>query len=62
MQHVRPGQNVAATRGAMSDAEGGLAQVAAQPIAVPAGVAPMPGSVEAVSRVAQSTLSIHAVR
>jgi membrane fusion protein, multidrug efflux system len=36
MQHVRPGQSVAATRVAMSDAAGGLTQVAAQPSAAPA--------------------------
>ena len=33
LQHVRPGQSVAATRVAMSDSAGGLAQVAAQPSA-----------------------------
>src|SRR5271169_1339270 len=39
LQHVRPGQSVAATRVAMSDAAGGLSQVAAQPSAQPADVA-----------------------
>jgi multidrug efflux system membrane fusion protein len=36
LQHVRPGQTVAATRVAMSDVAGGLTQVAAQPVAAPA--------------------------
>ena len=53
MQHVRPGQSVAATRVAMSDAAGGLTQVAAQPVAGPA---------SAVSRVAQATVALHIVR
>lgn len=39
LQHVRPGQSVAATRVAMSDAGSGLTQVAAQPSAVPTSTA-----------------------
>jgi len=42
LQHVRPGQSVAATRVAMSDAAGGLTQVAAQPSVQPP-VAAQPG-------------------
>jgi multidrug efflux system membrane fusion protein len=52
LQHVRPGQSVAATRVAMRDTGGGLSQVAAQPAAHPA---------DAVSRVAQSTVALHVV-
>ena len=64
LQHVRPGQSVAATRVAMSDVAGGLTQVAAQPIAGPANkgptdIAPAAGPVEAVSRLAQATVAVH---
>ena len=61
MQHVRPGQSVAATHVAMSDAAGGLTQVAAQPVAGPAS-APQAASSDAVSRVAQATVALHIVR
>ncbi len=50
LQHVRPGQSVAATRVAMSDAAGGLTQVAAQPPAA-----------DRLSRVAQATTAVHLV-
>jgi membrane fusion protein, multidrug efflux system len=64
LQHVRPGQSVAATRVAMSDAAGGLTQVAAQPIAGPADkgptdMAPAASPAEAVSRLAQATVAVH---
>jgi membrane fusion protein, multidrug efflux system len=49
MQHVRPGQSVAATHVAMTDAAGGLTQVAAQPMAAPASLA-------------QATVALHVVR
>jgi multidrug efflux system membrane fusion protein len=67
LQHVRPGQNVAPTRVAMSDAAGGLAQVAAQPSAGPAGAdpasaAPAASPVDAASRLARATVSLHLVR
>jgi membrane fusion protein, multidrug efflux system len=48
LQHVRPGQSVAATRVAMSDAAGGLTQVAAQP-------GPQP-------HLAQAAVALHTVR
>jgi membrane fusion protein, multidrug efflux system len=51
LQHVRPGQSVAATRVAMSDSAGGLTQVAAQPAS----------SVDAVSRLAQAAVALHVV-
>jgi multidrug efflux system membrane fusion protein len=61
LQHVRPGQNVAATRVAMRDAAGGLTQVAAQPGAHPdAETAANP--VDAVSRLAQASVALHVVR
>jgi membrane fusion protein, multidrug efflux system len=60
LQHVRPGQSVAATRVAMSDAAGGLSQVAAQPSGQPANAAP-PAPADAVSRVAQTTVALHVV-
>jgi multidrug efflux system membrane fusion protein len=65
LQHVRPGQSVAATRVAMSDAAGGLTQVAAQPIAGPADkgptdVAPAASPAETFSRLAQATVAVHA--
>jgi multidrug efflux system membrane fusion protein len=55
LQHVRPGQSVAATRVAMSDAAGGLTQVAAQPsvqpqvAAQPAGVKPTKAEIAAAN-------------
>jgi membrane fusion protein, multidrug efflux system len=52
LQHVRPGQSVAATRVAMSDSAGGLTQVAAQPSASP---------VDGVSRMAQAAVTLHVV-
>jgi multidrug efflux system membrane fusion protein len=61
LQHVRPGQSVAATRVPMSDAAGGLTQVAAQPRAeavTPAAASP----VDAVSRLAQAAVALHVVR
>jgi membrane fusion protein, multidrug efflux system len=61
MQHVRPGQSVAATRVAMSDAAGGLTQVAAQPTPGPAKPAQAASS-DAVSRVAQASVALHIVR
>jgi len=63
LQHVRPGQAVAATRVAMSDAAGGLTQVAALPSVQPAGVATAASpAADAVSRVAQATVALHVVR
>ena len=59
LQHVRPGQSVAATRVAMSDVAGGLSQVAAQPGAQPASAAPPAPPADAVSRVAQTTVALH---
>jgi multidrug efflux system membrane fusion protein len=53
MQHVRPGQSVAATHVAMSDSESGLTQVASQPGAVPPG--------DSVSRLAQAAVALHVV-
>jgi membrane fusion protein, multidrug efflux system len=61
MQHVRPGQSVAATRVAMSDAAGGLTQVAAQPIAAPAS-ARTESAADAVSRLAQAAVALHVAR
>jgi len=61
LQHVRPGQSVAATRVAMSDAAGGLSQVAAQPSVQPANAAPPARPADAVSRVAQTTVALHVV-
>jgi membrane fusion protein, multidrug efflux system len=61
LQHVRPGQNVAPTRVAMSDVAEGLAQVAAQPS--PGTVSPTATSpVDGVSRLAQAAVALHAVR
>jgi multidrug efflux system membrane fusion protein len=54
MQHVRPGQSVEPTRVAMSDAADGLTQVAAQTSAA--------SPVDAVSRLAQASVALHAVR
>jgi multidrug efflux system membrane fusion protein len=61
LQHVRPGQSVAATRVAMSDVGGGLSQVAAQPNVQPANAAPPARPADAVSRVAQTTIALHVV-
>ena len=61
LQHVRPGQSVAATRVAMSDAAGGLTQVAAQPSAQPAGAATAASPADAVSRLAQTAVALHMV-
>jgi membrane fusion protein, multidrug efflux system len=55
MQHVRPGQSVAATRVSMSDAAGGLTQVAAN-----GAMAASP--TDAVSRLAQASVALHVVR
>jgi membrane fusion protein, multidrug efflux system len=60
LQHVRPGQSVAATRVAMSDAAGGLTQVAAQPSVQPPAAAGA-GPVDAVSRLAQAAVALHTV-
>jgi membrane fusion protein, multidrug efflux system len=61
LQHVRPGQSVAATRVTMSDAAGGLTQVAALPSATPsAAIAASP--VDAVSRLAQAAVALHVAR
>ncbi len=62
LQHVRPGQTVAATRVAMSDAAGGLTQVAANPSVQPASAASASSPADAVSRLAQATLALHVVR
>jgi len=62
LQHVRPGQSVAATRVAMSDVAGGLSQVAAQPSVQPANAAPPARPADAVSRVAQASVALHVVR
>jgi membrane fusion protein, multidrug efflux system len=53
LQHVRPGQSVAATRAAMNDGAGGLTQVAAQPSTATA---------DAVARLAQAAVALHGVR
>jgi multidrug efflux system membrane fusion protein len=55
MQHVRPGQTVDPTRVAMSDAAGGISQVAANG-------ATAASPVDAVSRLAQASVSLHVVR
>jgi multidrug efflux system membrane fusion protein len=55
MQHVRPGQSVAPTRVTMSDAAGGLTQVAAN-----GAMAASP--IDAVSRLAQAGVALHVVR
>ena len=62
LQHVRPGQSVAATRVPMSDAADGLTQVAALPIPEPASAPQAASPVDAVSRLAQATLALHVVR
>jgi membrane fusion protein, multidrug efflux system len=61
LQHVRPGQSVAATRVAMSDMAGGLSQVAAQPAAQPASAATAASPADAVSHLAQTTAALHVV-
>jgi multidrug efflux system membrane fusion protein len=61
LQHVRPGQSVAATRVAMRDVAGGLTQVAAQPSVPPAGAATAANPVDAVSRLAQASVALHVV-
>jgi len=60
LQHVRPGQSVAATRVAMSDAAA-LTQVAAQSSPNPASQAIATSPVDADSRLAQATLALHVV-
>ena len=62
LQHVRPGQSVAATRVAMSDADGGLTQVAAQPGVAPASAAAAANPLAAVSRLAQASVVLHVAR
>jgi membrane fusion protein, multidrug efflux system len=64
LQHVRPGQAVAATRVVMSDAAGGLTQVAAQPSVQPASASSASAATPAdsVSRLAQATVALHVVR
>ncbi len=62
LQHVRPGQSVAATRVAMRDAGGGLTQVAGQPSVAPASAATTASPVDAVSRLAQASVVLHVVR
>lgn len=61
LQHVRPGQSVAPTRVAMSDVAGGLTQVAAQTSGEPANLAMAASPVDAVSRLAQASVALHAV-
>ena len=61
LQHVRPGQSVAPTRVAMSDVSSGLSQVAAQPSPASA-ASPGTSPVDAVSRLAQAAVALHAVR
>jgi len=62
LQHVRPGQNVAATRVTMSDAAGGLTQVAALPHAEPLVAAVAPSPIVAVPRLAQAAVARHVAR
>ncbi|MGC1524070.1 MAG: hypothetical protein WA803_21200, partial [Steroidobacteraceae bacterium] len=62
LQHVRPGQSVAVTRVAMSDAGGGLTQVAAQPNAEPSRALQAASPIDAVSRLAQVAVALHVVR
>jgi multidrug efflux system membrane fusion protein len=69
LQHVRPGQSVAPTRIAMRDGADGLTQVAAQPNPPPANSAtanPAPAaspaaSIDAVSRLAQTGVTLQAI-
>jgi membrane fusion protein, multidrug efflux system len=62
LQHVRPGQSVAATRVSMSDAAGGLTQVAALPSVEPASQATAASPAHAATHLAQATVALHAVR
>jgi multidrug efflux system membrane fusion protein len=63
LQHVRPGQSVAATRVAMRDAAGGLTQVAGQPSGAPATAAAGPASpVDTIPRLAQASATLHVAR
>ena len=59
LQHVRPGQSVAATRVVMRDAADGLTQVAARPSVTPASAATAASPVEPVSRLARSSVALH---
>jgi membrane fusion protein, multidrug efflux system len=61
LQHVRPGQSVAATRVSMKE-DGGLTQVAALPSVEPASPATPASPVDGVSRLAQAVLALHVVR
>jgi multidrug efflux system membrane fusion protein len=61
LQHVRPGQAVAATRVPMSD-PAGLTQVASQPGAELANPPPASNPADAVSRLAQAAVALHVVR
>jgi multidrug efflux system membrane fusion protein len=61
LQHVRPGQSVAATHVTMNDAAG-LTQVAAQPSAEPTSAANTVSSVDAASRLARATIALHVGR
>jgi multidrug efflux system membrane fusion protein len=61
LQHVRPGQSVAATRVAISDAASGLAQVAADLSTAPASAATAVTPPDAVSRLAQARVALHVV-
>jgi membrane fusion protein, multidrug efflux system len=62
LQHVRPGQAVAATRVSMSDPAGGLTQVAALPSVDAANPATAANPADAVSRLAQAAVALHVVR
>jgi multidrug efflux system membrane fusion protein len=62
LQHVRPGQSVTATRIAMSDAAGGLTQVAAQPTVKATSPAMAESPTDAITHLAQTTLALHVVR
>jgi membrane fusion protein, multidrug efflux system len=63
LQHVRPGQSVAATRVSMSEAGGGLTQVAALASVEPAPAAVVAASpLDAVARLAQAAVAVHVVR
>jgi multidrug efflux system membrane fusion protein len=62
LQHVRPGQSVAATRVAMRDIAGGLSQVAAQPGAQPPSAPAAAHPIDAVSRLAQASVALHVAR
>ncbi len=62
LQHVRPGQMVAATRVTMSDSAGGLTQVAAQTSVQPPDAVASAGLVDSVSRLAQAGAALHVTR